>query len=92
MKPLKLIHTDLVRSIASTMNSEQYYILFKNDYSEMLRIFSLKLKDQTYEQYTEYKALMENHLESIIKHLQSDNDTEYDNDQFITALKTSDIQ
>ena len=91
-KSLKLIHIDLMKSITSIMNDKQYYILFKNDYSEMLRIFSLKLKDQVYEQYIKYKTLMENHLESMIKCLQTDNNIEYDNDQFITALKAFDIQ
>ena len=91
-KSLKLIHIDLMRFIMSTMNSKWYYILFKNDYNKMFRIFSLKLKDQIYEQYTEYKTLMKNYLESTIKCLWTDNNIEYDNDQFITALKTSDIQ
>ena len=55
-------------------------------------MYSLKSKDQIYEKYIKYKTLMKNHLKLIIKCLQTDNGTEYDNDQFITTLKTSDIQ
>ena len=91
-EPLKLIHTDLVGSVATTLTDEHYYILFKDDYSSVVKVYGLKLKDQAYEKYIEYKALVENHLKSTIKCLQTDNGTEYDNDQFITALKASDIQ
>ena len=66
--------------------------MFKNDYNEILRVFNLKSKDQIYEWYIKYKTLIENHLESTIKHLQINNDIEYDNNQFITALKASNIQ
>ena len=77
---LELIHTDLVGPVATTLTDEHYYILFKNDYSGVVKVYGLKSKDQAYEKYIEYKALVENHLKSIIKHLQINNGTEYNND------------
>ena len=68
-KPLKLIYTDLVSPVTTTLIGECYYILFKNDYSDVIKVYSLKSKDQVYEKYIEYKALVENHLKSIIKYL-----------------------
>ena len=91
-EPLELVHTDLVGSVVTTLTGEHYYILFKDDYSGVVKVYDLKLKDQVYEKYIEYKSLVKNHLKSTIKHLQINNGTEYDNDQFITALKASDIQ
>ena len=91
-EPLELIHTDLVGPVATTLTGERYYILFKDDYSGVVKVYGLKSKDQAYEKYIEYKALVENHLKSTIKRLQTDNGTEYDNGQFITALKASGIQ
>ena len=91
-KLLELIHTDLVSSVATTLTDEHYYILFKNDYSDVVKVYDLKSKDQVYEKYIEYKTLVENYLKLMIKHLQTDNGTEYNNDQFITALKASGIQ
>ena len=91
-KLLKLVHTNLVGSVVITLINEHYYILFKNDYSGVIKVYSLKLKDQVYDKYVEYKILIENHLKSTIKCLQINNDTKYDNDQFITALKASSIQ
>ena len=89
---LKFIHTDLVGFITIILTDECYYILFKNDYSSVIKVYNLKSKNQAYEKYIEYKALVENHLKLMIKCLQTDNGTEYDNGQFITTLKASDIQ
>ena len=91
-KLLELVHTDLMGSVTITLIGEYYYILFKNDYSSVIKMYNLKLKDQVYEKYIEYKTLVENHLKSTIKCLQINNGTEYNNDQFITILKASGIQ
>ena len=91
-KPLELIHTDLVGPVTTTLIDECYYILFKNNYSGVIKVYGLKSKDQIYEKYIEYKALMKNHLKLMIKHLQINNGTEYNNGQFITTLKASGIQ
>ena len=79
-KPLKFIHTDLVDSVATTLIDKHYYILFKNDYNSVVKVYDLKLKDQVYEKYIEYKTLVKNHLKLMIKYLQINNGTEYNND------------
>ena len=89
---LELIHTDLVGPVMTTLTGEHYYILFKDDYNDVIKMYDLKSKNQIYDKYIEYKTLIKNHLKSTIKHLQINNGTEYNNDQFITALKASDIQ
>ena len=91
-EPLELVHTDLVGSVVITLTGECYYILFKNDYSDVIKVYGLKLKNQVYEKYIEYKALVKNHLKLTIKHLWTDNGTEYNNGQFTTTLKASGIQ
>ena len=68
-KSLKLVHTDLISSVVITLTDECYYILFKNDYSDVVKIYNLKSKNQVYEKYIEYKALIENYLKLTIKHL-----------------------
>ena len=91
-KPLELIYTDLMSSVTTTLTNECYYILFKDDYSGVIKVYDLKLKNQIYKKYIEYKTLVKNHLKLMIKHLQTDNGTEYNNGQFITTLKAFDIQ
>ena len=90
-KSLKLIHINLISLITSIMINKQYYILFKNNYNKILKIYDLKFKDQVYDWYIKFKILIKNHLKFTINHLQINNNTEYDNGQFITALKTSEI-
>ena len=66
-EPLELIHTDLVGPVVITLTGEHYYILFKDDYSSVVKVYDLKSKDQIYDKYIEYKALVENHLKLTIK-------------------------
>ena len=64
---LKLVYTDLVNPVATTLIDECYYILFKNDYSSVIKVYDLKLKNQIYDKYIKYKALIKNHLKLMIK-------------------------
>ena len=64
---LEFVHTDLVSSVVTTLIGECYYILFKDDYSSVVKMYNLKLKNQIYKKYIEYKTLMKNHLKSMIK-------------------------
>ena len=68
-EPLELVHTDLVSLVVTILTDEHYYILFKDDYNSVVKMYDLKLKNQIYDKYIEYKALVKNHLKSIIKHL-----------------------
>ena len=54
-------------SVTITLIDEHYYILFKNDYNDIVKVYDLKSKNQIYNKYIEYKALVENHLKSTIK-------------------------
>ena len=44
-KPLELVHTNLVGSVMTTLTGEHYYILFKNDYNDVVKVYNLKLKN-----------------------------------------------
>ena len=68
-KLLKLIHIDLIDFVTTILTDKHYYILFKNDYSSVIKVYNLKSKNQVYNKYIEYKILIKNHLKSTIKHL-----------------------
>ena len=78
--------------VATTLTDKYYYILFKNDYNDVIKVYNLKSKNQIYKKYIKYKTLMKNHLKSIIKCLQINNGIEYNNDQFTIILEASNIQ
>ena len=66
---LKLIHTDVSGSIFTIFFSEQYYMIFKNDYISLEKPYFMKMKDETAKCFKKYKNLIENQLDIKIKHL-----------------------
>ena len=63
-------------------HGEQYYILFIDDFSRMCWIGLLKHKDEAFEKFQIFKALVENELDLKIKCLRSDRGGEYISDEF----------
>ena len=60
-KPLELVHTDLCGpSRKKSPRGEEYFTLFIDDFSRMCWIGLLKHKDEAFENFQAYKALVEN--------------------------------
>ena len=59
-----------------------YYVLFIDDYSRKTWIYFLKTKDEVFNRFQEFKALLENLSERKIKVLRSDNGGEYTSKEF----------
>ena len=53
------------------------YVTFIDDYSRNTWIYFLKKKSKVFGKFKEFKSLIENHLEKIIKTLRSYNGGEY---------------
>ena len=72
-KPLEIIHTDLCGLVRkNSPRGEQYYILFIDDFSRICWISLLKHKDEAFENFKIFKALVENELDIKIKCIRSD--------------------
>jgi transposase InsO family protein len=83
-KPLELIHTDICGPMKKKSPcGEEYYILFIDDFSRMCWIGLLKHKDEAFEKFQIFKALVENELDLKIKCLRSDRGREYTSNEFI---------
>jgi hypothetical protein len=75
---LELIHSDVCGPMpSSSINRYVYYVSFIDDYSRKTWIYFLKTKDEVFNKFKEYKALIENLSERKIKTLRSDNGGEY---------------
>ena len=75
---LEMIHSDVCGLMPTTsLNGYVYYITFVDDYSCKTWIYFLKGKDEVFNKFKEYKALVENLSEKKIKILQSDNGGEF---------------
>jgi transposase InsO family protein len=59
-----------------------YYVIFIDDYSRKTWIYFLKVKDEVFSKFQEFKALVENLSGSKIKILRSDNGGEYTSNEF----------
>ena len=67
---LDLIHSNICRPISTTaLGREKYFSTFIDDHSHKTWIYFLKTKDQVFERFKEFKALVVNLTEKKIKKL-----------------------
>lgn len=72
-KPLKLIHTDLCQPTRkNSLRGEEYFILFIDEFSRMFWIGIIKHKDEAFENFKAFKALVQNGLDRKTKCLRFD--------------------
>jgi transposase InsO family protein len=64
-----------------------YYVSFIDDYSCNNWVYFLKSKDEVFNKFKEFKALIENLSERKIKILRSDNGGEYTSKEFVNFCK-----
>jgi transposase InsO family protein len=81
---LELIHSDVCGPMpSSSISGYVYYVSFIDDYSRKTWIYFLKTKDEVFNKFKEYKALIENPSERKINTLRSDNGGEYTSKEFV---------
>jgi hypothetical protein len=72
---------------SSSIRGYVYYVSFIDDYSRKNWIYFLKTKDEVFNKFKEYKALIEKLSERKIKTLRSDNGGEYTSKEFVNFCK-----
>jgi transposase InsO family protein len=79
---LDIVHSDVCGPMPSTsLSGYVYKVTFIDDYSRNTLVYFLKLKDELFEKFNEFKALVENLFEKKIKILRLDNG-EYTSKEF----------
>lgn len=90
---LERIHTDLSGAIRThSAGGYKYFLTFIDDYSRYLTVYMIKSKEEVYQKYCDFKAMVKNQFGKKIKKVRSDNGTEYTNQRFQKVLKDSGIQ
>ena len=75
---MELIHSYVCGPFPSTsLSGYEYYVTFIDDYSRKTWIYFLKTKDEVFEKFKEFKALIANQSERRIKTLIIDNGGKY---------------
>ena len=80
---LDIIHSDVCGPMATTsLSGYVYYVSFIDDFSRKTWIYFLKGKNEVFDKFKEFKALMDNLSEKKIKIFRSDNRGEFTGGEF----------
>jgi hypothetical protein len=75
---LQLVHSDVFGPVSvPSLGESVYYVSFINDFSRKTWIYFLRKKSKVFDRFKEFKALVENQTEKIIKVLRIDNSGEF---------------
>ena len=72
-----------------SLSGYAYYVSFIDDFSRKTCIYFMKNKDEVFNKFKEFKALIENHTEKKIKTFRSDNGGEFASNEFKELCKDS---
>jgi len=92
-RPGKFIHTDLCGPMQTpSIGGAKYFILFKDDCTGFRHVYFLRHKDDVFDVFKEYEAMILNKFGRRIQTIRSDNGTEYSNHELRNYLKSHGIQ
>ena len=87
-EPLGLVHSDVCGKMnAKSLSGAEYFLTFIDDCTRYVWVYVLKRKDQVFEMFLEWKALVEKSTCQNLKVLCTDNGGEYTSMEFQQYLK-----
>lgn len=90
---LEIIHSDVCGPFeCETLAGSRYYVTFIDDFTRYCHVYFIKKKSDVFNTFKQYKSEVETFHNKKIKHLQTDNGTEYRNKEFDDFLKLHGIQ
>lgn len=90
---LEYIHADLWGSpnVEPSMSGNQYFLSLIDDHSRKVWLCFLKTKDETFQNFCEWKTRVENQVDKKVKYLRTDNGLEFCNKAFNEFCKKEGI-
>ena len=93
VEPLGLVHSDVCGKISTeSLSGAEYFLTFIDDTTRYVWVYVLKRKDQVFERFLEWKALVEKSTGRKLKALRTDNGGEYTSTEFETYLKKEGVR
>ena len=90
---LELVHSDVCGKISEkSLGGAQYFLTFTDDKSRYSWVYILHSKDQVFDRFLEWKALVEKSTKKKIKTFRTDNGGEYTSTKFESYLKGEGIR
>ena len=92
-RPLELIHSDVCGKIGTpSLSGAEYFLTFIDDYTHYTWVYILKRKDQVFERFCEWKALVEKRTGQKMMAFRTDNGGEYTSSEFKAYLAKEGIR
>ena len=92
-EPLGLIHSDICGKLNSkSLGGAEYFLTFVDDKTRYVWVYFLKHKDEAFQRFVEWKALVEKSSGHQVKVLRTNNGGEYTSTQFEAFLKAEGIR
>ena len=92
-KPLEHVHADVCGPIKpSSYGKSNYFLLFIDDFSRKTWVYFLKRKDEVFEAFKIFKALVEKESGCLIKSLRTDRGGEFTSKEFSHFCKENGIK
>ena len=90
---LELVHSDVCGKLSDkSIGGAQYFLTFTDDKSRYSLVYIIKMKDQVYQCFLEWKALVEKAAKKKVRTFRTDNGGEYTSSQFENYLKAEGIR
>lgn len=90
--PLKLVHSDVCGKMQQrSLGGAEYFLIFTDDHTKYSWLYILKTKNQVFECFREWKALVEKQTKHKLKMLRTDNGGEYTSKKFEQYLRSEGI-
>lgn len=88
-----VVHSDVCGKInAKSFGGAEYFLTFIDDKTRYTWVYLLKTKDEVFNRFQEWKAMVENAVGKKLKVLRSDNGGEYTGKQFQEYLKEEGVR
>ena len=88
-EPLDLVHSDLCGKMnEKSLGGAQYFLSFIDDSTRYVWVYFLKSKDQVFEKFLEWKAMVEKSVGRKLKIFRTDNGGEYTSKELEGYLMT----
>lgn len=89
---LEVIHADVCGPMETlSIGRSRYYVLFVDDYSKMAFVYFMKVKNEVFTNFKDFKSMVEKQKDRKIKILRTDNGGEFCSQEFDKYLKEQGI-
>ena len=79
-------------SFSFTRKNERYYVIFKDDFINVIWTYLMKIKDMTFQKFQKFKSMMKNQSNITIKCLRTDDENEFVDENFQEFLINNEIR